>query len=221
MVLGAVTWLCTTSALHAEIATDQSASATAASDKAAQVASKAALSAASAALAAASAASSAESAVQNAWVPPSTAVLYLVPLFALLGSVVAMQKIVKALLPTTWSLADALSETVSMPAYTDAVAATATAPASPRALKLDNDGKAVLIPEMHASSSRVIAMMGMMAILFLFLGFGVFAIFEFGATGKVPATMNLVVTFLTSGLTLFAPYLVNQFASVFKLAPGK
>ena len=141
----------------------------------------------------------------------------MVPIFVLLASVLAIRKIADALIPNDWSIADAMSEEVMMPAYTDAVPAAAGLPGVPKTLILDNDKKAVLIPEMHASTSRVIAMMGMMAILFLFLGFGVFAIFEFGATGRVPKSIEQVVTFLTSGLTLFAPYLVNKFASIFNL----
>ena len=125
-----------------------------------------------------------------------------------------------ALSATNWSLAAAMSEETMMPAYTETVAATATTPAVPRKLIQDKDEKPVLIPQMQASSSRVIALMGMMAILFLFMGFGVFAIFQFGATGKVPESIDRVGAFLTTGLTLFAPYLVNKFASLFKGPAG-
>lgn len=162
----------------------------------------------------------AASATSTGWLAPNTWVLYGVPAFVLLASVIAITKIASALGPRTWSLADALSEEVMMPAYTEAVPATEGTAASPRTLILDNDRKAVLVPELHASVSRVIAMMGMMAILFLFLGFGVFAIFEYGATGKVSDNMDRISSYLTTGLTLFAPYLVNQFSSIFKSTPG-
>lgn len=217
--LAAAVLFITTSAQAEAASAEQIAAAASASDKSAQAASKSASAAATSALAAASAASSAESAVRDAWVAPHAWALYLVPVFVLVAAVVAIQRIAKKL-PATWSLGDALSEEVMMPAYSEAVPARTDAPAVPKTLIMDNDKKAVLIPEMHASSSRVIALMGMMAILFLFLGFGVFAIFEFGATGKVPESMERVSTFLTAGLTLFAPYLVNKFASVFKLSPG-
>ena len=58
-------------------------------------------------------------------------------------------------------------------------------------------------------------------ILLMFLGFGIFSIYSFAKTGVMPNTEN-IVNFLVAGLTLFAPYLVNQFASLFeKLAPKK
>ena len=62
--------------------------------------------------------------------------------------------------------------------------------------------------------------MGMIAILFLFIGFGVFALFSFGSLGSLPGSMNEVVKFLVAGLTLFAPYFVNKFASLFQGISG-
>ena len=79
----------------------------------------------------------------------------------------------------------------------------------------------MMITEMRASSSRMIALVGMMVILLMFLGFGIFSIFCFSKTGVMPNTEN-IVNFLVAGLTLFAPYLVNQFSAIFeKLAPKK
>jgi hypothetical protein len=64
--------------------------------------------------------------------------------------------------------------------------------------------------------------MGMMVIVFLFVGFGVFAMFSFGATGALPDSMDTLIKFLVSGMTLFAPYVVNKFASLFSgLSGGK
>lgn len=79
---------------------------------------------------------------------------------------------------------------------------------------LGPDGKPVVAPQMAASTSRLIALIGTMAILFLYVGFGMFALFHFGQTGQVPSSLKDVVSFLVAGLTLFAPYAVNKVSSV-------
>lgn len=163
------------------------------------------------------AASAASASVAVAWVPPATWLLYFVPLVALFGAVMAILVIRSALLKAPqWSLADALSEETLLPVYTEATVNGVTT----RTLDKDPDGKPVLAPQMRASSSRVIALMGMVAILFLFIGFGAFALFALGSTGKMPDRMDSVVDFLMAGLTLFAPYLVNKFAAVFQGLSG-
>jgi hypothetical protein len=87
--------------------------------------------------------------------------------------------------------------------------------------RLDADGKPIMITELRASSSRMIALVGMILILLMFLGFGIFSIYFFAKTGVMPITDN-IVNFLTAGMTLFAPYLVNQFSALFeKLTPKK
>ena len=164
-------------------------------------------------LAAKPAASAASASVAVAWVAPATWLLYFVPLVALFGAVIAILVIRSALRASPqWSLADALSEETLLPATTETTVNGETT----RTLDKDADGKPVLVPQMRASSSRVIALMGMVAILFLFIGFGVFALFALGSTGQMPDKMDSVVNFLMAGLTLFAPYLVNKFASVFQ-----
>ena len=86
----------------------------------------------------------------------------------------------------------------------------------------DKEGKPVLAPVLKASSSRVIALMGMLAILFMFIGFGTFALYGFGKVGARPESIDKVVNFLVAGMTLFAPYVVNKFASLFQgLTGGK
>ncbi|WP_295952642.1 hypothetical protein [Rhodoferax sp.] len=163
------------------------------------------------------AASAAYASAAVVWVPPATWLLYFVPLVALFGAVVAILVIRSALLKAPqWSLADALSEETLLPAYTEVMVNGVTT----RTLDKDPDGKPVLAPQMRASSSRVIALMGMVAILFLFIGFGAFALFALGSTGRMPDRMDSVVDFLMAGLTLFAPYLVNKFASVFQGLAG-
>lgn len=87
---------------------------------------------------------------------------------------------------------------------------------------LDSNGKPLFVVEMRASTSRVIALMGMIVILLMYLGFGTFALFSFGKTGVMPKSVDQIVTYLLSGLTLFAPYLVNKFSKLFEgLSPKK
>jgi hypothetical protein len=63
---------------------------------------------------------------------------------------------------------------------------------------------------MEASSSRLIALVGMVAILFIYVGFGIFSLYTYGLTCQMPASAVAVTTFLYSGLTLFAPYVANK-----------
>lgn len=67
-----------------------------------------------------------------------------------------------------------------------------------------------------ASTSRLVAFMGMLAILVLFIGFGTFALYQFAMTGELGDSTDKVVNFLVAGLTLFAPYAVNKFSSLFE-----
>jgi hypothetical protein len=107
-----------------------------------------------------------------------------------------------------WSLASALSEEVSLPVK-DATGA----------LVMVN-GAPVLAPVLVASTSRLIALYGLFGILLLYLGVGGFVLYDVGTGQALPTYLGEVEKFLVAGLTLFAPYLVNQFASVFSsLAP--
>jgi len=67
---------------------------------------------------------------------------------------------------------------------------------------------------MEASSSRLIALAGMVAILLIYVGFGVFSLYTFGLTCQMPASTVAVSTFLYSGLTLFVPYVANKFSGI-------
>jgi hypothetical protein len=57
--------------------------------------------------------------------------------------------------------------------------------------------------------------MGMMTMFLLFLGFGSFAMYQVATTEEMPSGVDSVIKFLLAGMSLFAPYLVNKFASVF------
>jgi GH24 family phage-related lysozyme (muramidase) len=71
-------------------------------------------------------------------------------------------------------------------------------------------GPAISLTVMEASSSRLIALAGMVVILFIYVGFGIFSLYTYGLTCQMPASAAAVTTFLYSGLTLFAPYVANK-----------
>lgn len=141
------------------------------------------------------------------WSAPDDWLVYAVSIAVLVIAFFAIAGIRRALANTKWSLADALSEEVQVTGWDTSV--------TPNKPLLDASGNPLLVTEMCASSSRVIALMGMLVILLMFLGFGVFSLFSFGKTGTLPDSMSNVVDFLLSGLTLFAPYLVNKFSGLF------
>ncbi|WP_446009383.1 hypothetical protein [Candidatus Electrothrix sp.] len=141
---------------------------------------------------------------------PSTCFVYGVIFFGMLSSIVSMLLIRSALVNAQWSLADALSEKVEV-----------TEREKDGTPLLDENNQPVLIKKMQASSSRMVALMGTIAILFLFLSFGAVALFHFAKTGKMPDGIDKVVTFLTAGLTLFAPYVVNKFSKSFEMLSPK
>ena len=140
--------------------------------------------------------------------------IYTVVVVVLIGSLLTLALIRAALSDSTWSLADALSEEVEVTAMDKGD------PGKPQMDKTTE--KPVMITEMRASSSRLIALMGMMVILLMFVGFGVFVLYSFGKTGKLPDSIDKVVHFLLAGLVLFAPYVANKFATMFEsLTPKK
>jgi hypothetical protein len=149
------------------------------------------------------------------WVAPDPWFVYTVLGVVVIGSLLTLLLVRAALIASSWSLADALSEDVELTAM-GTNAAGAPAPL------LDAAGKPLMITQMRASTSRVIALTGSIVILLMFLGFGAFALYSFAGSGTMPASTNEIVKFLAGGLTLFAPYLVNKFAGIFEsFAPKK
>ena len=69
-------------------------------------------------------------------------------------------------------------------------------------------------PEMVASSSRLIALLGLVVILSIYLGVGYHLLWRLFTTGDVPDLTNLT-SFLYGGAVIFAPYLVNQLKEAF------
>ncbi len=138
--------------------------------------------------------------------------------YAIVGGVafatlIGLATIRSALMGSPWSLSDALSEEAEI---------------SP----LDKDGRPIpggdgkpqVVSELRASSSRFIALLGLTGILMMYLGFGLVILAGFASTGAIAddATIKNIIYFLVSGVTMFAPYIVNKFASTFDwLAPKK
>jgi len=151
----------------------------------------------------------------GSWTAPDKWFVYLVIIIVLFGSLVTLLVIRTALSASNWSLAKALSEEAEVTAMkTDASGNT-----KPR---LDSSKKPVMITELCPSTSRLVAFMGMIVILLMFIGFGSFALYSFAVTGNMPNSIDKVVNFLLAGLTLFAPYAVNKFSSMFEsLSPKK
>ena len=121
--------------------------------------------------------------LSGGWVAPPEFVIYLVIGALYLAITACGVAVARALRRApSWSLADALSEEAD------------TSDAS--------GGKTV----MAASTSRLIAFLGMIGILALFLGFGAFVLWGVAETGRVPSQSAEFSQYLLGGVTLFAPY---------------
>jgi hypothetical protein len=72
----------------------------------------------------------------------------------------------------------------------------------------------VSVTLMKASSSRFIALIGTIAILMLYVGFGLAWLEQFATTSNIP-DMKAGTDFFYAGLVLFAPNIINKFTSVF------
>lgn len=130
------------------------------------------------------------------WKAPGDQFVYAVIIIVYLGVFIAFAIVCRLLSESqNWSLATALSEEADITVA-------------------DPNGQQVKKTELAASSSRLIAFVGTIAILFLFLGFGAFILWEYAETGTISNT-DTIGKYLLGGLTLFAPYIVNKFSSVF------
>lgn len=138
---------------------------------------------------------------------------YIVVAIVAAGTIIGLATIRSSLLTSTWSLADALSEESEVSLIDD----TTKKPV------LDA-GKPVLVTKLCPSTSRFIAMLGLIAILMLYIGFGLINLQKYGEMGTLPSSEDVksLMYFLLGGVTMFAPYLINKFASVFDwLTPKK
>jgi hypothetical protein len=116
---------------------------------------------------------------------------------------------------TKWSLADALSEEADVtPLKEDGTPLLVGADGKPL---LGSDGKAITVSKLTASTSRFIALLGLIGILIMYMGFGMVVLENYAQTGVAKSWSDLQgnAYFLFSGITMFAPYIVNKFSSVF------
>lgn len=143
----------------------------------------------------------------------SSIILFIVIFGALISILV-----IRNALPQEWSLADALSEDVALSAVTEVKETKNGIDSVTKTPLYDAAGKPVLETVMKASSSRLIALIGMLVILFMFVGFGSLILLDYGMTGEIssPESVGEIIKFLSAGMTLFAPYLVNKFSSLFQ-----
>lgn len=143
--------------------------------------------------------------------------IYLVFFIVIFGTLLSIL-VIRNSLPKAWSLADALSEDVELSA-TEEVKATRDGTDTVTKKPLHDDaGRPRLVKEMKASSSRLIALIGMLVILFMYIGFGSLLLLDFGRNGKIsnPDALSEIIKFQIAGMTLFAPYLVNKVSSLFQ-----
>lgn len=151
--------------------------------------------------------------------------VYALTLIVALGTFFGLYLVKRRLTKEGWSLANALSEPtrLTIPAalrWTESGGdqlAMASSSSSSKVMR-GADGTPVALTLLEASSSRMIATLGSLAILMLYMGFGTFALYSFGLTCQLPASMPAVTTFLLSGLSLFAPYVANKISTAIK--PG-
>jgi hypothetical protein len=135
--------------------------------------------------------------------PIPDALVYLLIALVLIGLCLALASVRRALgrPDSRWSLANALSEEADLTV-------------DPNGGPYGVNGAVVKETVLVASTSRLIALVGMLAIVALFIGFGTIELWAFAKTGTLLATTD-ILKFLVGGTTLFAPYVVNKFASAF------
>jgi hypothetical protein len=127
---------------------------------------------------------------------PKASVAYILICVILVGTTIAILSIRDALANTTWSLAQALTEqtvvTIDDP---------------------NHAGQKISQTVSKSSMSRLIAMMGMMAILILYVCIGCACVWSLTQNGKFPDSALQGAAFLTSGVSLFVPYIANKATS--------
>ena len=184
--------------------------AVAAAQTAAAAASTALEAAKAAALSASAAASAAPAQPVLAYVPELT--LWFVLAMFVIGVGVPIRKLSRD--ASGWSLTDALSEKNPSPAPVAIVqAAVAVVPgdAAPAAAVPPVD------PGSSASASRLVAFLGTIAILAMFMGFGLYAIWAAfnGRAAEARDTLKAMSSYLLYGSAMYAPYAFNQIKAAF------
>ncbi|MFO0039755.1 MAG: glycoside hydrolase family protein [Synechococcaceae cyanobacterium] len=156
---------------------------------------------------------------------PQTAVALIV-LGVLLAVVLSLNQIAQLLKNSRWSLANALSEVIELKVPLDAAWTAsqgdlqASLESRPQGAVSSAAETPTLLRVLEPSSSRLIALVGMVVILLMYVGFGLFALYTFGLTCQMPSSTGSVTSFLYSGMALFAPYVANKVSEVFRPAAG-
>jgi hypothetical protein len=126
---------------------------------------------------------------------PLTPVFWFTVVVVTIFLVVFMLSLIRGLMSSKeWSLADAVSEE--------------TDPQPPLA-----SGQK---PIMVASSSRLIALLGLFVILSLFLGVGYYILWCLFTNCQMTSLKD-VTSYFYAGLVLFAPYIANKFSDAFSI----
>ena len=153
-------------------------------------------------------------------------VVALVVLAVLVAVVLCLNQIGLLLQRSRWSLANALSEVIELKVPVDAAwtASQGDLQASLESRRAAGNAPTAEAPTLlrvlEPSSSRLIALVGMVVILLMYVGFGLFALYTFGLTCQMPASTGSVTSFLYSGMALFAPYVANKVSEVFRPMSG-
>jgi GH24 family phage-related lysozyme (muramidase) len=140
-------------------------------------------------------------------------VVYAITMIVGLGTFIGLFLVKRSLTKEGWSLANALSEPTRLTIPVDGRSSE-----SAGMTIRSGDGTPIAMTLLEASSSRMIATLGGLAILMLYMGFGIFALYSFGLTCQLPPSISAVSTFLLSGLSLFAPYAANKISTA--IQPG-
>jgi hypothetical protein len=156
----------------------------------------------------------AEEASKPALKAPEMWFVYAVIIVVFLVGLVALAYIRSAIAESEFKLSDALSEEADITMMEDKGG-------GKFGPVLGATGEPVKITTLVGSVSRVIALMGMVSIVMLFLGFGIFVMFYFAIDEGAPKDIDKIIQFLVAGLTLFAPYIVNKFSSLFDISSTK
>jgi GH24 family phage-related lysozyme (muramidase) len=149
----------------------------------------------------------------------------------LIGTFTALITMRRRLGKEGWSLANALSEPTRLTIPIDprwsqsqgddqSEQGGGTAGISAVRVGSAKEGPPAALTILEASSSRLIAMVGMVVILLTYLGFGIFSLYTFGLTCQMPASTAAVTSFLYAGLTLFAPYAANKVSGILQPVLG-
>ena len=142
--------------------------------------------------------------------PPAMWFVYTVIIVIFIIALAALGLVRRSIEYSHFSLGDALSEEGQLTVM-EKDAAGHDVP------RIGSDGKPVTMTVMIGSISRVIALLGTIALMILFIGFGTFVMYYFATGQGVPKDLDKVVNFMFAGLTLFAPYVVNKFAGLFDI----